>query len=377
MTAESRSIPVASPRAAYLAQKEEIDAALHRVLDSGWYILGEEVRHFEEQFAAFAGCRFAIGVANGTDAIQLALRACGIDTNDKVITVSNTAVATVAAIDLVGAIPILVDVQDDTFLIDARQVEAALQANAGVRAIVVVHLFGNPVSMDEIVEIARRHDVIVIEDCAQAHGATFRGRPVGSMGHVAAFSFYPTKNLAALGDGGAVTTSDEALAEKVRMLRQYGWRERYISDDRGVNSRLDEIQAAILRVRLRHLPAGNARRRAIAALYDDACSASGLIAPAVREGSGHVYHQYVVRSRDRDRLRAHLKARGVQTAILYPVPIHLQKGYARRVLVAGGSLPVTERLAHEILSLPMFPELSDGDVGEIVTAIRAFPGPHV
>jgi dTDP-4-amino-4,6-dideoxygalactose transaminase len=372
MTAEAGPIPVASPLAAYLAQKEEIDAALHGVLDSGWYILGEEVRRFEEEFAAFAGCRFAVGVASGTDAIQLALRACGIGANDKVVTVSNTAVATVAAIDLAGATPVLADVEEDTFLVGARQVEAALAGTPGVRAIVAVHLFGHPVPMDGILELADRHGVIVIEDGAQAHGATFRGRPVGSMGRLAAFSFYPTKNLAALGDGGAVTTSDAALAEKLRMLRQYGWRERYISDDRGMNSRLDEIQAAVLRVRLRHLPAGNARRRAIAARYDDACSASGLIAPAVREGCVHVFHQYVVRSRERDRLREHLEARGVRTAILYPVPIHSQRGYANRVLVAGGSLPVTERLAREILSLPMFPELSDGDVSRVVAAIRDF-----
>lgn len=372
MSIEHKTIPVASPLAAYLAQKEEIDAAVHRVLDSGWYVLGEEVRRFEEEFAAFTGCRFAIGVANGTDAIQLALRACGIGANDEVITVSNTAVATVAAIDLVGATPILVDVREDTFLIDVDGIEAAVRARPSVRAIVAVHLFGHPAPMDAILGLAHRHELIIVEDCAQAHGATFRGRPAGSMGHIAAFSFYPTKNLGALGDGGAVTTSDEGLAEKVRMLRQYGWRVRYISDACGMNSRLDELQAAVLRVRLRHLTAGNARRREIAAMYDEACASSGLIGPAVLEGCDHVYHQYVVRSRERDRLRAHLQTHGVQTAILYPVPIHFQPGYAKRVCVFGDALPVTERLVHEILSLPMYPELSGGDVDCVVTAIQAF-----
>jgi dTDP-4-amino-4,6-dideoxygalactose transaminase len=335
------------------------------------YILGEQVRAFEDEFAAFAGCSFAVGVANGTDAIQLALRACGIGKDDLVITVSNTAVATVSAIDLTGATPVLVDVRPDTFLIDAEQIEAALQTEDRVRAIVAVHLFGHPAPMDKILPLARRNELMVIEDCAQAHGAMFGGRTVGAMGDIAAFSFYPTKNLAALGDGGAVTTNSDALAEKVRMLRQYGWRERYISADYGMNSRLDELQAAVLRVRLPHLPAGNARRRLIAAAYDDACSGREIVAPEVAEDCEHVYHQYVVRSSERDRLRAHLHDRGVGTAILYPMPIHLQPGYCDRVSIPY-PLTTTERLAKEILSLPVYPELSDDDIEQVTSALRSW-----
>lgn len=369
-----RIIPVANPKAAYLAQKDELDAAIHAALDSGWYILGEEVGRFEAEFAAFTGCRFAAGVGNGTDAVQLAVRACGIGPGQKVVTVSNTAVATVAAIDLAGARPVLADVVSDTFVIDPAKVERALEQESGIQAIVVVHLFGHPAPMDDLQEIARRHHLFLIEDCAQAHGARYRGRPVGSIGDIAAFSFYPTKNLAALGDGGAVATNDATLADRVRLLRQYGWRERYISETHGMNSRLDELQAAILRVRLRHLAEGNARRRRIAAAYDSACDGETLLAPTVRGDCEHVYHQYVVRSTQRDRLRAHLQERGVGTAILYPVPIHLQPGYAERVSIAG-KLENTERLPAEILSLPVYPELSDDDVEQVVAALRAWrPG---
>ncbi len=362
-------IPVANPGAAYRARKAEIDAAVRRALDSGWYIMGPEVDAFEREFAAFVGSARCVSVGNGTDAIELILRGLGIGPGDAVVTVAHTAVATVTAIDLVGARPLLVDVDPVDFTMDPGHLERTLAAWSGppVRAIIPVHLYGRPADMDAILGIAARHGIPVIEDCAQAHGATFGGRNVGTLGVAASFSFYPTKNLGALGDGGASVTSDPDLDARMRLLKQYGWKQRYISDIPGLNTRLDEVQAAILRAKLPHLTGDNARRRAIAA----ALRGNGRVEHP-RDAEGHVYHQYVVRSAERDALAAHLHAHGVGTAILYPVPVHLQPGYADRVSLGPGGLPATERAAREILSLPVWPELEAGQVETIAQALRGF-----
>ena len=356
-----------NPQAQYLAHKAEIDAAMQTVLDGGRYVLGPETAAFEMEFAAWVGVGHAVGVANGTDALHLALRALGVGHGDEVITVSHTAVATAAAITLAGAVPVLCDIEADTLTLDPALIERLITART--RAIIAVHLYGQAAGMDTILEIAKRRGVPVIEDCAQAHGARYQGRRVGTLGALACFSFYPTKNLGAIGDGGAVVTGDEALGAKLRLLREYGWAERYVSHSEGWNSRLDELQAAILRVKLRYLDADNASRRRIAARYSAELAATGLVLPVTRVGSEHVYHLYVVRSDRRDALNAHLQARGIAAGIHYPVPIHLQPAYRSTPPV---SLPVTERAAREVLSLPIYPELSDTEVSTVVSAVRDF-----
>ncbi len=364
-------IPVANPLAGYLAYRTEIDEALRRVLNGGRYILGPEVEAFEAEFAAFIGVRFGVGVASGTDALVLALRAAGIGPGDEVVTVSHTAVATVAAIELAGARPVLVDIEPDYYTLDPNLLEAAIGPRT--RAVIPVHLYGQPADLEPILAVSRRYGLRVIEDCAQAHGAVYRGRRVGAWGDLGCFSFYPTKNLGAFGDGGMVVTDDPALAERLRLLREYGWAERYVSSIPGFNSRLDELQAAVLRVKLRHLEAGNRRRAAIAARYDAGLAGTPVRPPRVRPGTTHVYHLYVVRSGARDRLRKFLAGRGVGTALHYPVPVHLQPAYRDRVRIAG-RLIETERAAREILSLPMYPELTDEEVQAVIDSIREFGG---
>jgi dTDP-4-amino-4,6-dideoxygalactose transaminase len=354
-------IPQTDPRAGYLAHQSEIDAAIARVLCGGHYILGGEVAAFEGEFAEYLGAASAVGVASGTDALTIALRACGIGPRDRVATVSHTAVATVAAIELAGAIPVLVDIDLATYTIDCDALETV-----DARAIVPVHLYGHPADMPRIMEIARRRGMRVIEDCAQSHGASIQGRKTGTWGDAAAFSFYPTKNLGAIGDGGAVVTNDPEIAERARRLREYGWRERYISESAGMNSRLDELQAAILRVKLRHLSNANARRREIAAAYS-AC-VHDLVLPETRADAVHVFHQYVVRCGSRDALQARLREEGIGTLVHYPVPVHLQPAY--RSCVKHGSLGRSEQAAREVLSLPMYPELNDADVASVCRAMR-------
>ena len=356
-----------NPQAQYLAHKAEIDAAMQAVLDGGRYVLGPETAAFEKEFAAWVGVAHAVGVANGTDALHLALRALGVGQGDEVITVSHTAVATAAAVTLAGAVPVLCDIEADTCTIDPALIERLITPLT--RAIIAVHLYGQAADMDAILEIGKRRGLPVIEDCAQAHGARYRGRRVGTMGALACFSFYPTKNLGAIGDGGAVVTGDNALGAKLRLLREYGWAERYVSHTEGWNSRLDELQAAILRVKLRYLDADNTSRRRIAARYGAELANTGLALPVTREGSEHVYHLYVVRSDRRDALNAHLQARGIAAGIHYPVPIHLQPAYRRTPPL---SLPVTERAAREVLSLPIYPELSDADVATVIASVRDF-----
>jgi dTDP-4-amino-4,6-dideoxygalactose transaminase len=353
----------------YLARKKEIDEAVMRVLNRGRYILGEEVRAFEAEFAAFLGVAYGIGVGNGTDGLHLALAACDIGPGDEVITVSHTAVATVAAIEQAGAIPVLVDIDPAFYTIDPRQVATAVTPKT--KGIVPVHLYGQPADLDPILEIAARYGLYVIEDCAQAPGAKYKGKRVGSYGDLACFSFYPTKNLGALGDGGMVVTDQPELARQVGLLREYGWAERSISHITGVNSRLDELQAAILRVKLPYLDADNAARVRITAIYQAGLNDSDMILPSCRQETHHVYHQYVVRTARRDALKRHLADNGIAAMIHYPAPVHLQPAYRER-LAGSRSLLETERAAREVLSLPIYPELNEDDQQAVIAVLKTF-----
>ena len=364
-------IPVANPKAQYLSQKTEIDTAIARVLDKGWYILGEEVHAFEAEFAAYIGTQYGIGVGSGTEALHIALLACGVGEGDEVLTVSHTAVATVAAIELCGAKPVFIDIEPDYFTMDPLRLAAAITPKT--KAVIPVHLYGQPADLKAIAEIAQESGIRVIEDCAQAHGADYRGKRVGAWGDLACFSFYPTKNLGALGDGGMIVTSDPELAERARLIREYGWTGRYISDIPGLNSRLDEVQAAILRVKLRHLDAANASRNRLASLYDEGLKIPGINTPKTRPDATHVHHLYVIRTMKRDALQRFLRTRQVSALIHYPVPVHLQPAYKGR-LTCSGDLTETEQAAAEVLSLPLYPELSVSDVQTVIEAIKAFCG---
>src|SRR6266576_6804621 len=318
-----------NPRAQYLAHKAEIDAAVLGVMEKGWYVLGDEVRAFESELAAYIGVAHGVGVGSGTEALHIALAACGIGSGDEVITVAHTAVATVAAIELSGAKPVLVDIEPDYYTLDPLKLEAAIGPRT--RAVVPVHLYGQAADLSPIMEIARRHGLRVIEDCAQSHGALYQGRRVGSWGDIACFSFYPTKNLGAMGDGGMLVTDDPQLAERARLLREYGWAERNVSSVAGWNSRLDELQAAVLRLKLRHLDRDNGNRQELALFYDRELSEYQLRQPKVRPEATHVYHLYVARSTDRDGLRDFLRSRRIGALIHYPVPVHLQPAYCGRL----------------------------------------------
>lgn len=364
----------ADPKANYLAHKEEIDQAIRRVLDSGWYILGQEGAAFEQEFADYLGVSHGVGVGNGTDALEVALRACGVGVGDAVITVSHTVVATVAAIELVGAMPVLVDIDPKTFTLDPNRLEDTIRQHQGsrIKAIIPVHLYGHPAAMPEIMEIARRHDLYVIEDCAQSHGAAIKGRKTGAWGDLAAFSFYPTKNLGALGDGGAVVTDNAELAQKLRLIREYGWQRRYISEVVGMNTRLDEIQAAVLRVKLQYLDKENAQRNQLAQVYNSCLADTPLVLPEVGQDAESVYHQYVVKSAERDNLRDFLKDHGVGTLIHYPVPVHRQPAYQDRVGVGSGGLQETEKAVGEILSLPMYPQMKNAQAQQVAELIAGW-----
>jgi dTDP-4-amino-4,6-dideoxygalactose transaminase len=373
-----QSIPQADPHAGYRARKAAIDAAIARALESGRYILGPEVAAFEREFAAYIGCRHAVGVASGTEALVLALKALDLGAEDYVATVSHTAVATVAAIELAGAKPLLIDIDPQTFTIDPARLAAALanpptdSRGGRIAAVIPVHLYGLGADMGAILDLARRHGFRIIEDCAQSHGAWLGGKRLGGIGDLAAFSFYPTKNLGAIGDAGAVVTNDAALATRLAELREYGWRQRYVSDRIGMNSRLDELQAAILRVKLRHLDGDNARRQAIAGAYDDRLRwCEGIVLPQRRAQATHVFHQYVLRSGRRDALQAALKARGIGTNVHYPLPVHLQPAYQGRTAIGPGGLGTSARAAREVLSLPMFPELADDQVARVIAALQS------
>lgn len=353
-------IPQTDPGASYRAHQSEIDEAIRRVTASGRYILGPEVEAFESEFSAYIGVRHCIGVANGTDALRLAIEAAVPAEAQIGLTVSMSATATVTALVAAGKTPRMLDVHPADYTLNPD----ALNANSDAPAFVVpVHLYGQPARLHEILDWAARHEAPVIEDCAQAHGALVDGRRVGSFGAAAAFSFYPTKNLGALGDGGAVVTNSDEVAERVRLLRMYGWRQRYISDLHGGNSRLDEVQAAILRVKLRHLDSANARRIEIARAYATAFADLDLSLPP----TGGVFHQYVICHPRRDSLRQSLELQGVGTSVLYPVPIHRQPAYAG---FATTELGVTDELARTLLCLPMYPELTDTEVERVCHAVR-------
>ena len=358
-------IPVIDLHAQYTALKPELDAAVARVLDSGWYILGKEVAAFEQEFAAYLqrteeslqskiDC---VAVNSGTDALQLALRAYDVGPGDEVITVSHTAVATVAAIRLTGATPVLVDIAPDTYTMAPDAVRAALTPRT--KAIIPVHLYGHPAEMDTLLTIAREAGIPLIEDCAQAHGARYQGALVGTMGDLSCFSFYPTKNLGALGDGGAVVGRNAEIMAKVRSLREYGWtpQARYISQSEGLNSRLDELQAALLRVKLRYLDEWNDARRQIAARYTTNLPPD-LTKPVEQTDSYHVYHLYVVQVANRDAFRQTMQAAGVATAIHYPAAVHQQPAYQQGNVICH-SMRTTEQLLPHIVTLPMYPQLTE------------------
>lgn len=348
---------------------DEISQALLRVADSGWYILGPEVRAFEREFADYHGVAHAVGVASGTDALELALRAGGIGAGDEVITVAHTALATVTAIESAGARPVLADIDLATYTLCAGAARNAISERT--RAILPVHLYGQPADMRALKALADEHNLLLIEDCAQAHGAEHHGRKVGAIGDMGAFSFYPTKNMGAYGDGGAVITDNAEFADRLEKLRNYGQTTRYTHQSRGTNSRLDEMQAAVLRVKLKHLDKHNARRRAIAALYD--AKLRSVTKPEEAPGRKHVYHLYVIRDGARDELMEGLAKHGIGSLIHYPIPAHLQASH-RDLGYTAGSLPASEKAASEILSLPLYIGLRDEDILHVCAAIEDLRG---
>jgi dTDP-4-amino-4,6-dideoxygalactose transaminase len=362
-------IPFLDVGAAFREQKHEIQRAATRVLSSGRYVLGPEVAAFEQKWAAHTRAVHCVGTGSGLDALHLTLTAMGIGNGSEVIVPANTYVATWLAVTHAGATPIPVEPDPATYNIDPRRVEAVITERT--RAMLPVHLYGQPADMDPINEIARRHGLPVVEDAAQAHGAAYKGRPVGALADAAAWSFYPSKNLGAFGDAGAVTTDDEGLAQAVRRLRNYGTTTKYVNEVIGFNSRLDELQAAMLTVRLDLLDRANRRRREIARRYLVALAAADLTLPAVAPWANPVWHVFVVRSRHRDRLIAHLRSREVDTMIHYPIPPHRQKAY-QHLAIKAGSLPLTEALHQEVVSLPMGPHLSDAQVDKVIDAVLSF-----
>jgi dTDP-4-amino-4,6-dideoxygalactose transaminase len=360
-------IPFLDLRAINAAHDYELKKAFERVLNSGWYILGKEVKSFENSFAEYCNTEHAIGVSNGLDALHLILRAYGIGAGDEVLVPSNTYIATWLAATYSGAKPVPVEPDALTFNIDPARIEAAITPRT--RAIIPVHLYGQPCDMDAILEIAERHGLKVIEDAAQAHGALYHGRKVGSLGHAAGFSFYPGKNLGALGDAGAITTNDAELAEKLRMLVNYGSKVKYLNEVKGFNSRLDELQAALLSVKLPHLDAETARRREIAAAYDNGLAGLDLRLPTVMAGCSSVWHLYVIRHARRNELQQALSERGVATMIHYPIPPHLQAAYSE-LGYREGDFPVAEEIHQQVLSLPIGPTMTDDQVSEVIAAVR-------
>jgi dTDP-4-amino-4,6-dideoxygalactose transaminase len=361
-----REIPFLDVRATYLELKAEIDRAVLRVCESGWYILGPEVEAFEAEFAAYCDAKFAVGVANGLDALQLALRALGVAPGDEVIVPSNTYIATWLAVSQCGAMPVPVEPDERTYNINPVLIEAMITPRT--RVIVPVHLYGQPANLDPILAIARKYGLRVLEDAAQAHGARYKDRRIGAHGDAVAWSFYPGKNLGALGDGGAVTTNDPQIADRIRVLRNYGSREKYVNETRGFNSRLDPLQAAILRVKLAHLEEWNARRSTVADYYWQELTSAEIILPSVPDWAEPVWHLFVIRNGKRDDLLRQLSERDVGALIHYPIPPHLQGAY-RESGWREGAFPIAERMAREVLSLPIGPHLSLGWARKVVSAL--------
>ena len=372
------NIPFLDLRAAYLELKPEIDAAVARVMDSGWYILGEEVDAFEAEWAAYCEAKHAVGVANGLDALHLALLALGVVPGDEVIVPSNTYIATWLAVSQCGAMPVPVEPDERTYNIDPVRIEAAITAKTKV--ILPVHLYGQPADLDPILAIARQHDLRVLEDAAQAHGARYKGRRIGAHGDVVAWSFYPGKNLGALGDGGAITTDDPHIADNIRVLRNYGSRVKYENEVQGYNSRLDPLQAAVLRVKLKVLDAWNDRRKAIAARYLTALSSRtgetgpgerATILPHVPIWADPVWHLFVIRHPKRDQKQRQLTAAGIGTMIHYPIPPHLQAAYANGLRYKQGAYPLAQVLASQVLSLPIGPQLGVTHISEVTNYLTS------
>ncbi|MBU0620438.1 MAG: DegT/DnrJ/EryC1/StrS family aminotransferase [Gammaproteobacteria bacterium] len=363
------NVPFLDLKAPHEELRVELREAFDRVLDSGWYVLGEEVEQFEREFADYCGAAHCVGVGNGLDALHMIVRACGIGEGDEVIVPSNTYIATWLAVSHAGATPVPVEPDARTYNIAPASIEAAITPRT--RAIIAVHLYGQPADMDAINAIAGRHGLKVIEDAAQAHGAMYKNRRVGTLGDAAGFSFYPGKNLGSLGDGGAVTTNDPALAERVRVLSNYGSRVKYHNEVKGFNTRLDELQAALLRVKLRRLDSWNERRKVVAAAYLDALAGGGLVLPYVPEWADPVWHLFAVRTPRRDALQVHLQNGGVHTMIHYPIPPHRQPAYIELAIPAGG-LPIAEAISREMLSLPIGPHMARGQVEYVVACIAEY-----
>lgn len=355
----------ANPKAQFLTYKSEIKRKINEVLDSGEYILGKELNLLEKEFSHYIGTKYAIGVANGTDAIEVALRSLDIGCGDEVITVSHTAVATVAAIEATGAKAVLVDVEKDFFTLDFKLLKKALTKKT--KAIIPVHLYGQSANMDEIKKFSKLHNLYIVEDVSQAHGASFKNKKLGSVGHIGCFSCYPTKNLGALGDAGLITTNDRKLYNKIKILREYGWKIRNKSQIPGRNSRLDEIQAAVLRIKLKNLDRDNKKRIFISSLYSKALSKKFTI-PKERENSKSVFHLYVIRVKNRKKIINFLKSKNIFAGIHYPIPIHMQPAYNKRVRTVG-SMSTTESLCRDILSLPIYPELTVSSIKKIISLL--------
>jgi dTDP-4-amino-4,6-dideoxygalactose transaminase len=361
-------IPFGDPHASYLEHKKEIDLAIQKVLDSGWYVLGKEVKVFEENFASFHGENLhAVGVANGTDAIALCLRGIGLGTEDEVITPSHTAVATVAGIEQAGCTPVFADIDPISRCIDPVSIEKRIGPKT--RAVMPVHIYGQPANMERILEIAQNYKIEVIEDCSQAHGAEIKGKKIGTFAGVSAFSCYPTKNLGGTGDGGVILCCSLEFAEKIKSLRQYGWNNRRESITTGFNSRLDELQAAILCIKLKHLEKDNEKRRLIAQTYNHALKDLPITLPYQNTNELHAMHLYVIEFEKRDELLEYLRSKGIGASLHYPLAVHQHVAYANRVR-GGDDLPVTEQFYQRNLTLPMYPELSNDAVEHIISTVQ-------
>ena len=358
-----------NPTAQFQSYRVEILEAIQRVCEKGPYILGPEVEAFEQEFAAYHTVPYCVGVGSGTDSLALTLQAFGIGPGDEVITVSHTALATVAAIVMTGATPVLIDIEEAHYTIDPSKIEPAITSNT--KAILPVHLYGHPCDMDLIMSIAKKHNLLVIEDCAQAHGALYKGQKVGTMGDAGCFSFYPTKNLGAIGDGGGIITKNQKIYESLKRMRQYGWDTQRISQQLGVVSRLDEIQAAILRVKLKYLDKDNNQRRAMAANYNAILKGKDLKLPNEYTDCRHVYHLYVIQTPDRDSLRKKLLEQNIETGIHYATPVHKHPGYLEKIILPTEGLPVTESVIQKILSLPIYPELKETESNSIARIINS------
>lgn len=362
-------VPFLDLRRRIASIQPSLETQLGRVLERGRFILGDAGKELEQAFARYCGVRYGVGVASGTDALWLTLEAIGVGPGDEVITVSNTCAPTVAAIVKSGATPVLVDVDPNTLTIDPELVEASLSLRT--RCILPVHLYGQCADMDPLRELAARRSVFLVEDCAQAHGAEYRGKRAGSLGHAGCFSFYPTKNLGGLGDGGMVVTDDVALAQRLRSLRNYGYNEPNCAVTKGYNSRLDEVQAAIILAGLDRLDEWNERRRRLASSYSAALCDTSLVLPKEAAYAKHVYHLYVVRAQEREYLREGLKGSGIETMVHYPIPVHQQEGYAKLCRIGPGGLARTECIASEIISLPLYPELLEEEVEAVIAGMAA------